>query len=121
MRIKGLPWEDNGFFQGNNAELDQHVATYSEARHGIVKTNADRAKEAAIKKREEEEAFNRPMFEVPQDMMESDWTGTKYVTTHRCFGQPCKDEEEEKKAALASRSYIQLDQPTGAFERERDN
>lgn len=28
--------------------------------------------------------------------MESDWTGTKYATSHFCYGKPC-DKEELKK------------------------
>ena len=49
-------------------------------------------------------------FEVPQDIMDSDWTGTKYVTTHRCFGEPCPDDK----------AHLQLAQPLGLFEHTRD-
>ena len=26
--------------------------------------------------------------------MTNDWTGHKYVTSHRCFGHPCKKDQE---------------------------
>ena len=51
-------------------------------------------------------------FSVPRDIMESDWTGTKYVTSHRCFGHRCKEDEE---------SAVQLSQPLGLFELQRDS
>ena len=38
-----------------------------------------------------EDAANKIAFVVPKDIMEADWTGHKYVTSHRCFGSPCKD------------------------------
>ena len=34
-------------------------------------------------------------FTVPQDIMDSDWTGTKYTTTHRCFGSRCPKDDED--------------------------
>ena len=51
--------------------------------------------------------------------MEADWTGTKYVTTHRCFGSPCEEKPNTKYQRV---NYLQLDeeQPVGAFEQERD-
>ena len=50
-------------------------------------------------------------FTVPKDIMDSDWTGTKYVTSHRCFGARCKEDDE---------AAVQLAQPLGQFEFSRD-
>ena len=33
--------------------------------------------------------------EVPPDMLSDDDIGTKYTTTHRCFGSPCKKDEDK--------------------------
>jgi len=32
--------------------------------------------------------MNKPAFVVPDSVIADD-TGTKYVTTHKCFGKPC--------------------------------
>ena len=36
-----------------------------------------------------QEARDKPAFIVPERLLGDD-TGHKYVTTHRCFGAPCK-------------------------------
>jgi hypothetical protein len=37
------------------------------------------------------EMLRRPRFVPPEDIID-DFTGHKYVTTHRCFGGPCPDD-----------------------------
>ena len=38
-----------------------------------------------------QEAANKPAFKVPDGMLD-DWTGEKYVTSHQCYGAPCKNQ-----------------------------
>ena len=44
------------------------------------------------------------------DVEKEDWTGTKWATTHRCFGKPCKEDEmpplwEKPKSLLQLERY----------------
>jgi len=67
--------------------IDKAVQRYSDAADGNYKTEKQYAEEAAaihpanVYKKD-------PNFKVAEDD-----TGEKYVTTHRCFGGPCKDEK----------------------------
>ena len=90
----GLPWEGH-----DNKEYDEimdlHTRRYKDMATGKYKTGQEmydaEREEAAAKKAAEE----RKAFKAPADIMESDWTGEKYVTTHRCFGEPCKEDEKK--------------------------
>lgn len=73
---------------------------------GLLLGTIDLSTALSLKKHKKYDAFV-----VPQDIMDSDWTGTKYVTTHRCFGEPCPKDKEQ----------VQLDQPLGLFELQRDS
>ena len=58
---------------------------------GRMKTQyeVDQEDEAA-KQRALEETYKRPYFTIIERHVIPDWTGHKYVTTHKCFGSPCK-------------------------------
>ena len=59
--------------------------------------------------------------------MSSDDVGTKYVTSHRCFGKTCKEapvlKYEVRNYTPSKASFVQLaaEQLPGHFEEERDN
>lgn len=63
-----------------------------------------------------EEQRNKPYYKMPSDYV-NDWSGDKYLTTHRCFGERCKSDLEKE-------VLVQLDssktQPYGAAEADRD-
>lgn len=46
-RLTQLPWDNEKFYESNEQEVNKHLARYSEARRGIVKNEAERAKDAA--------------------------------------------------------------------------
>jgi len=48
--------------------------------------------------------------------MLDDGIGTKYVTTHRCFGEPCKNEKGE----VIELQLEEQNTDPGVFENERD-
>jgi hypothetical protein len=51
------------------------------------------------------------------DGMINDWPGSRYLTTHRCFGNECPDDK------FYDRAYVQLDEMPhayGNFHQERD-
>ena len=58
---------------------------------GAMKTQheVDLEDEAANQKALEE-TYKRPYFTIIERHVIPDWTGHKYVTTHKCFGSPCK-------------------------------
>lgn len=49
--------------------------------------------EKAIAAADAQAAMDKKKFEVPFDIMEEDDTGTKYHTTHKCFGSPCPKDD----------------------------
>jgi hypothetical protein len=113
----GLPWEDNDFFERNDADMNLNVKRFNEAQ--TFKTQ----KALHDAEREEAKAWQAKMdadaFQVPRNIMEADDTGTKYATTHRCYGEKCVEKPNTKYQRV---DYLQLAeaQPIGDFERERD-
>ena len=43
--------------------------------------------------------MNTKRFVVRDDMI-NDWPGTRFTTTNRCFGRPCKEDVKEHKYGL---------------------
>ena len=109
MTELGFPWEINRFFERNADEADKHAQRYSDVADGTYKSHDERVEAEKKAAEAEQKAFNRKKFRAPKDIMEDDWTGHKYVTSHRCFGAPCKEPEN-----------VQLEYKTGKFEAERD-
>ena len=70
--------------------------------------------EAAVAESKLQKMRDAPYFTLNMDQIVPDWTGNKYVTTHRCFGGPCKSDLELLQVSESGA------QPTGAFEAERD-
>jgi hypothetical protein len=113
----GLPWEDNDFFERNDADMNLNVKRFNEAQtFKTQKALHDKEREDA---KAWEEKINTVAFEVPKNIMEADDTGTKYATTHRCYGEKCAEKPNTKYQRV---DYLQLEesQPIGDFERERD-
>ena len=44
----------------------------------------------AAKQKALEETYKRPYFTIIERHVIPDWPGHKYVTSHKCFGSPCK-------------------------------
>jgi hypothetical protein len=66
---------------------DKFVERYRDASRGILKTEKEYQEEADAIYPPNIYKPGLPNFKVAEDD-----TGTKYVTTHRCFGGPCKDD-----------------------------
>ena len=65
---------------------DKHVKRYEDAAKGILKTEKEY-------KDEEDAIYPGNVYKkTPNFKVAEDDTGEKYVTTHRCFGGPCKDD-----------------------------
>lgn len=45
--------------------------------------------------------------------MINDWTGHKYVTTHRCFGEPCPKDQEK--------GLVQVDENSESEQSDEDD
>ena len=48
--------------------------------------------QAAEEAKKFKEASEKPYY-IARDEYVDDWSGHKYVTTHQCFGRPCKKDE----------------------------
>lgn len=63
-----------------------------DARTGRFKTQFEVDEEiAAEEEKKLQETYEKPAFKV-QDWMLDDWTGHRYVTSHRCYGHECKSD-----------------------------
>ena len=64
-----------------------------EQRQEQLRIQAEREKEIELfrleREKKLEEARNKKKFVVRDDMI-NDWPGDRFLTTHRCFGGPCK-------------------------------
>lgn len=79
-----------------------------------------RLQEEAELERHLKERASQPAYKVPDSVL-NDWTGEKYTSTHKCFGKPCDPEElKQGKYVPVYDSFVQMDQPYGDYERERD-
>lgn len=114
----GLPWEANDFWNHNDEQIEKHLEYYSNARKGIVKSQKEQRELEEKQHKEQQEAFNRQKFTVPKDLIVDD-SGTKYTSTHQCYGSPCK--EDKPKLPRFASVQLESEQPLGAFEAERDS
>jgi len=47
---------------------------------------------AAEAQKDLEETWAKPYYHFPVPTILEDWTGNRFVTSHRCFGHPCKSD-----------------------------
>lgn len=72
--------------------IEHHLSRYSDARRGILKTEEEYAKDAA--KLDPNTIYKH----IDHRRFDHDDTGTKYATSHRCFGSPCVEPKSDKYA-----------------------
>jgi hypothetical protein len=41
-----------------------------------------------------EDFLDKPYFTINERLVIPDYTGDKYLTTHACFGRPCKTKDD---------------------------
>jgi hypothetical protein len=72
-------------------DIDHQTSRYTDAANGNYKTNEEYAEEA---KKIDPNNIYKPLypFSTEED------TGTKYATSHRCFGDVCKEPKDTKYA-----------------------
>jgi ABC-type nitrate/sulfonate/bicarbonate transport system substrate-binding protein len=58
----GFVWQNQPFYDKNDAEMEKFVRKYSDARRGIVKTDAQIAMEAAKEKAALEASWNKKWY-----------------------------------------------------------
>lgn len=85
-----MPWEDNSFFNNNEATMQFHVGRYEKAASGNYQTEKAIHDEEREQHKETLKAWNRKVPQLPESIYGYE-TGTKYATTHRCFGEECKE------------------------------
>ena len=86
-----LPWADNDFFEKNSDEIEKHTQRYVKVSSGVVKGEKELHEAERKAKADWEAKINAKQFLPPANMVVDD-IGTRYVTTHRCFGKTCKEQ-----------------------------
>ena len=90
-------------------ELSRHV----DSRTGRFKTEFEVAEEIAAEEEQKlQETYAKPAFKV-RDGMIDDWTGHRYVTSHRCFGSECKSDLKKNGMLLQTRDDERVEDLNG--------
>ena len=105
--------------------MDKQTQRYTRLNRGVVNNEKELHDLEWNEAKAVRDSHNLKKFVVPKNMVEADWTGTKYVTSHRCFGKRCRDAkgklidegafEDEKALVQTGESQV-----AGHFEEERD-
>lgn len=75
--------------------MHEWAQSYVDARTGSTKTPFQVKQEAdAELEAELQETWDKTKAFTVSDKTIDDWTGHKYITTHRCFGEVCPKDKE---------------------------
>ena len=116
-------WANEKWPGHDHKDIKEFVQRFVDKSTGAMRNEKEVDEELGAeeeKKIDEWRNANRLQF---RDWMVNDWSGEKYITTHRCFGHPCKSDLEKNGGFLVQLdSDLDLDkaQPRGHYESERD-
>jgi len=82
-----LPWEDNDFFEENDAFIKSNCDVFKSA---VAQENSQSLHESTLLQLEKNVKIS------PEEVAKFDDVGDKYTDSHRCFGKPCPKNEEGK-------------------------
>lgn len=116
-----LPWEINDWWEKNDADQELYVKRYKDLTAGKVKSVKEINEQEKKSVENWKKKINTKHPEVPENILTMDEEGTKYATTHRCFGKPCNEPKNDKYTVRPKESsLVELEQPRGRYEAERD-
>ena len=96
IKLQGLPWEDNEWFEHNNSEVGTHLDTYKNARAGIPWGEGVTSQEDyKINIRDKANEGKKPTDWVPSEHDKDD-TGSTYYDNWKCFGKECEKDKDTK-------------------------
>ena len=85
----GEEWPDN-----DHKWVDETVKKHINEKTGSWKTAWEVEQEdSAEEEKKLQEASEKPYYTLPDELV-NDWPGDRFVTTHRCFGGPCKGDDD---------------------------
>lgn len=89
--------EENGYPEkANTKDMHEWAQMFVNPNTGAMKTPWEVKQEAdAELDAELQKTWDKTKAFKVTDGMIDDWTGHRFVTTHKCFGQPCPKEEKE--------------------------